>query len=207
MAPADGICADIDGDPSDADRARAHALIAKELSPDHLSVPHPSLPPLSEVEFSDRFLQEVKRVAAGQPMQGGIDMSRYEAPDEPASDSSAEEIRQALRKAYVSSTFLSGRQTNLALLDELGKNAWLISNSQAEEILQNLEHELARIQAEVDSVNKARKAAQLHHKAELLGLEEHWKRGLGQILEIQVATDGLRQLFVERQRNAAHSIP
>jgi pre-mRNA-splicing factor SPF27 len=103
----------------------------------------------------------------------------------------------------VSSTYLSGRQVNLTLLDEFGKNAWLIGNSQCEEILQDLEQELTRVKQETESVNKARKAAQENSKAELLGLEDTWRRGIGKILEIQVATNGLRQNFLEARRHAA----
>lgn len=149
------------------------------------------------------MLQEVARIGAGRPLQGGVDLTRYEAPDEPSSDSSLDEWRQALRTAYASAALIAGRYTNLALLDEFGKNAWLISNSQAEEILQDLEVELARLKEETENINKARKAAQEHHKAELLGLQEHWKRGLGKILEVQVATDGLRQLVVDSLARSA----
>ncbi|KIX06801.1 uncharacterized protein Z518_04777 [Rhinocladiella mackenziei CBS 650.93] len=193
----------IDPDITNADRDHAKALITEHLPPNYLTTPHPSLAPLPTVEFSEIFLQEVNRLAAGQPRQAGIDLSRYEAPETPASDSSEEVMRQALRNAYVSRTFLSGRHTNLILLDEFGKNAWLTGNSQAEEILQGLERELARVKAETERVNKARKAAQEGSKGELLGLEDAWKRGIGQILEIQVATDRLQQLIVERQRNPA----
>ena len=176
-------------------------MINKELPSNHLTTTHHALAPLPAVDFSESFLNEVNRVATGQPRQGGIDLSRYEAPDAPASDSGLDTRRQALRNAYVSSTYLSGRYTNLSLLDDFGKNAWLIGNSQAEEVLQGLEQELDRVKTETDNINKARKATQEHSRAELLGLEENWKRGVGKILEIQVATDRLRQLIVERRRN------
>lgn len=177
-------------------------MIAKNLPQNHLTTPHLSLAPLPTVEFSEIFLQEINRVAAGQPRQAGIDVSRYEAPDEPASDSNESTMRQALRNAYISSSFLSDRHTNLKLLDEFGKNAWLIGNSQAEEILQSLEQELARVKAETEDINKARKTTQEQSKGELLTLQENWKRGIDKILEIQVATHELRQLIVQRQRNA-----
>lgn len=135
-------------------------------------------------------------------MHGGIDLTRYEAPDEPASDTPQDAWRQALRNAYVSSTYLSGRHLNLTLLDEFGKNAWLIGNSQLENLLQELEHELARLRDDVENVNKARKAAQENSRGELLGLEETWKHGIGKILEVQVAEAGLRQLILERRNNS-----
>jgi len=194
----------IDREPTDAEKDRVRALINRELPADYLTTPHSSLAPLSETKFSELFSKEIERVAAGQPMEGGIDMARYEAPENEDLDTTDPKAnRFALRQAYIASTFLSGRTTNLQLLDEFGKNAWLVSNSQAEEILQDLERALARVKAETDELNKARKAAQEAHKGELLGLQDTWKRGVGQILEIQVATDELRQLIYDRQ----HQLP
>lgn len=112
-------------------------------------------------------------------------------------------MREALRTAYVASTFLSDRHTNLQLLDEFGMNAWLIGNSQTEQILHDLERELARVKAESEEVNRARKAAQEQSKGELLTLQENWKQGIGKILEIQVATEQLRHRIAECQRNSA----
>ena len=134
-------------------------------------------------------------------MQGGIDVSRYEAQDDPAADTDEDAWRQHLRSAYISSMYLLGRQANLDLLDEYGKNAWLVSNSQMEYILQDLEQELDRVKNEIETVNKARKQAQEQSKGELLALDETWKSGIGKILEIQVATDNLRQLILESRRN------
>ncbi len=182
-------------------------MIVQHLPPTHLTTPHPSLAPLPAVEFSEVFLQEINRVAAGQPLQAGIDVSRYEAPDEPASDSDAATMRQALRNAYISSTFLSDRYTNLQLLDEFGKNAWLVGNSQAEEVLQSLEQELARVKADTEDINKARKSTQEQSKGELLTLQENWKRGIGNILEIQVATEELRQQFFHRLSDGVKANP
>ena len=178
-------------------------MIGKQLPNDHTTTPHPSLAPLSAVIFSDIFRQEIDRVAAGEIRQQGIDVSRYEAPDEPSSEKDEATMRQALRTAYISSTFLSDRYTNLHLLDEFGRNAWLIGNSQMEEILQGLERELAGLKSETEDVNKARKAIQLDFKGELMTLQENWKRGLGSVLEIQVATDQLRRQILQHRRQPA----
>lgn len=111
-----------------------------------------------------------------------------------------EKWRAALRKAYTSSSYLSGRLANLALLEELGKNAWLISNSQLEDILRDLEKEFTEMKAAVENVNKERKAAQSGARGEINGLEETWKRGVGKIIEVQVAAEGLRREILERRR-------
>ncbi|OAL26262.1 hypothetical protein AYO20_10139 [Fonsecaea nubica] len=193
----------IDPDITDAERERAKAAIARHLPKDYLNTPHPSLAPLPAVNFSETFRQEINRVAAGQPRQQGIDVSRYEAPDEPSSDSDQATMKEVLRNAYILTTFLSDRHTNLQLLDEFGKNAWLIGNSQTEQVLQVLESELAGLKSETENINKARKATQEQSKGELLTLQENWKRGIGKILEIQVAADQLRRQLGQGQLHPA----
>ncbi|KAK4943461.1 hypothetical protein LTR10_016952 [Elasticomyces elasticus] len=193
----------IDTDPTDAEKDRARALINQQLPSDYLTTAHPSISSSPKVKSSEEVLQKLELATPGKRDAGGIDPTRYEAPDEPTGESTVEEYRQILRKSYVASTFLENRQTNLELLDEFGKNAWLVGNSQVEQVLQDMESELARVKTETDDINKARKTAQEQHKAELLGLEETWKRGLGQILEIQVATQELRRLIYDRQRQHA----
>ena len=125
---------DIDADASQKTRNHINKLISAELLPGYQSTPHPSLRPLPAIKFSELFQKELERKADNAPMVGGIDLTRYEAPEKPADDSEIEIWRKSLRQAYMSSSYLSGRLTNLSLLEEFGKNAWLISNSQLEEI-------------------------------------------------------------------------
>jgi len=134
-------------------------------------------------------------------MVGGIDLTRYEAPEKPADDSEIETWQKSLRQAYMSSSYLSGRLTNLSLLEEFGKNAWLISNSQLEDILRDLEKELSEQKEAAENINKSRKAAQEESRAELVGLEEAWKQGVGKTIEVQLATDGVRREILQRRRN------
>ena len=134
-------------------------------------------------------------------MVGGIDLSRYEAPERPSDNSATEDWRSSLRKAYTSSSYLSGRVAHLSLLDELGKNAWLIGNSQLEDMLKDLEKELAELKAATENVNKARKAEQEGSKGQFEGLEETWKRGVGKIIEVHLATEGLRRTILDRRRS------
>jgi len=110
-------------------------------------------------------------------------MSRYEAPDEP-NDNNASHWRVALQAAYRSTSYLEGRHVNLSLLEEHGKNAWLIGNSQLEE----------------QSINKARKGAQEGSRGELVALDESWRTGVGKMIEVQVALDGLRKEILKRRR-------
>lgn len=145
------------------------------------------------------------------PFTGGIDLSRYEAPEPPARASDAagnstpnlDEWRQTLQKAYTASSHLAMRHENLALLEENGKNAWLIGNSQLEDILRGIEKELTETKETAEAVNKERKIAQEARKGELVGLEESWKRGVGAILDVELAAEGLRMQILEQRRQFA----
>jgi pre-mRNA-splicing factor SPF27 len=192
---------DIDADVSQKTRNHINKLISAELPRGYQSTSHPSLRPLPAIRFSELFQKELERKADHAPMVGGIDLTRYEAPEKPADDSEIETWRKCLRQAYMSSSYLSGRLTNLSLLEEFGKNAWLISNSQLEDILRDLEKELSEQKEAVENINKSRKAAQGESRAELVGLEEAWKQGVGKAIEVQLATDGVRREILQRRRN------
>lgn len=147
--------------------------------------------------------QELERKAAGQPLTGGIDLSRYEQPERPSEVTDTTAWKQSLHKAYTSSTYLSDRVSNLVLLEELGKNAWLIGNSQLEGILRQLEKELQELNAATENVNRSRKAAQEGSRGEMAILEDTWKRGIGRILEVEVAVGELRAEILDKRRQLA----
>jgi pre-mRNA-splicing factor SPF27 len=178
----------------------ADRLIRRELSKDYKTVPHPSVQPLPESRFSEIIQNELNRCSEGKPFNGGIDLSRYEAPDEPEANSDIQTWRTSLRHAYTLSTYLSGRRTNLKLLEELGKNAWLIGNAELEGILKQLDAEVAYVKEQTDEVNKARKGAQEGSKGELLGLEDTWRKGIARMIEVQIATEQLKAELHEMRR-------
>lgn len=193
----------IDADISGPQRAAANLLIQRELPRDHTTTAHPSLaqPPTSQL--TKALQQEVDRVAAGQQIAGGIDLARYESSEDLSPDSNVESIKAALRSTYANMTYLRGRQTNIALLEEHGKNAWLISNSHLDDIQKRLDSELANVKSQSEDINRARKAAQEDSKGELLGLDETWKQGISRIIETQLATDQLRQSLAQKRHAAA----
>lgn len=182
-------------------------MIAAELSSDYQSSTHPSIPEFAEPKFTPCIQQEIERKAAGQPLTGGVDLSRYEAPEPPTRSANSvpdlDEWRQTLRKAYTASSHLSSRHENLTLLEESGKNAWLIGNSQLEDILRVLEKELAESKEAAESVNKQRKIAQEASQGELTGLEETWRRGVGAILDVELAAEDVRVKILEQRRQYA----
>ncbi|KAL4794182.1 Pre-mRNA-splicing factor SPF27 [Aspergillus venezuelensis] len=197
----------IDTAPTEQARANAERLIAAELPSDHQTTLHPSIPEFAEPEFTSFMQQELERKAAGQPLTGGIDLTRYEAPEPPTRDANEapnlEEWRQTIKKAYTASSHLSSRHENLTLLEEGGKNAWLIGNSQLEDLLRALEKELAETKEAAEGVNKQRKIAQESSQPEMQGLEESWRKGVGAILDVELAAEELRQKALERRRQDA----
>ncbi|KAI9735901.1 MAG: hypothetical protein M1834_001367 [Cirrosporium novae-zelandiae] len=197
----------IDPEVTSQERSHIDRLISAELSPEHKTTPHPSLPEFPEPKFSHLIGQEIARKEVGEPLNG-IDTSRYETLEPPStSESNNTEVldawRDNLRKAYVSSSYLSNRLSNLALLEEFGKNAWLIGNSQLEDILRVVEKELAQTKETTESVNKARKSLQEAARGEMVGLDESWRNGIGKIIEAEVASEELRRKVLERRRETA----
>lgn len=182
------------------DRDQANALITQELKKTDRSRPHASLPPIDDASFSELATKEIDRAAAGKKRKGGIDLERYEIPEQPSTDADTKLWRKTLQQAYSSSTYLSGRQVNLKLLEEMGKNAWLISNSQLEHILKQQEQELERLKMESESINKERKLAQEGSKGEFDALEHSWRRGIDELVKVQLATDNLRQELLQRTK-------
>jgi len=198
----------IDKDPSASEREAAAGLIASELLQG--TTTHPSLPSLPPSTTSTLIQSELSRIESKTPLNS-IDLSRYEALDPPTTSPHSDEHdpntlllwRQALQKAYTSQSYLFGRQTNLALLEKYGKNSWLIGNSQLEDELRGLERELAERKTEIDMIVVERKNAQEAIGGELKGLEEAWKRGVGRVLETEVAAEVLRQEILGRRREGA----
>ena len=119
------------------------------------------------------------------------------------SPESLESWRTTLRRAYSTSTHLSARLHNLALLESFGKNAWLIGNAQLEDILRSLEKELVETKERVEEVNKERYDIQEGVKGEMEGLEASWRGGVGRLVEVEVAAEEIRIQILERRRQGA----
>lgn len=183
---------DIEPSPTDAQLSAVTKLITSELDPSHSSTPHPMLPALRDPSFTPLFAKELDRVSRSEPLAGGVDLSRYDPPTNPSPDS--------LHAAYTSNAYLADRITNLSLLSEYGKNAWLIHNADLERVLKALEEDLMAVRTETEVVNKARKAAQVGVETELKRLEERWKKGVGRVLEVEVAAEMVRREVLQKQR-------
>lgn len=176
---------------------------------------HPALIPAAQYtpRYSDAVEQEHARLAADANSKfSAIDLARYEdlepPPDtHPTSDEEKPEIlaqwKAALQKAYTSSEYVNARLTELGLLEKFGKNAWLIGNSQQEDILKGIEAELAGVRKQQEEVEALRRQQQESVHGEIKTLEETWKRGVGRVLETEVAAEGLKQQILEKRRAGA----
>ena len=188
---------DIDPEPSPAALAAARALISAEQS---TSSP-PTLPSERQPSFSPALTTELDRVAAQTPLVP-LPTSRYEAQElPPPSSSSSAALRPVLANAYVSAAYLASRNQNLSLLDAHGARAWLLSNYHLEESLKRTERELADVKREMDEVNHGRAQRQEAVKAEMLMLDDTWRKGVGRVLETEVAVEELKAQIRDELKN------
>ncbi|TLD21116.1 hypothetical protein PspLS_09215 [Pyricularia sp. CBS 133598] len=203
----------VDPDPTPTQRAAGEALVAAELeaSSATTTAPHPDLPPVYTPNFTPAVAAELERISScadpSRPTKlSAIDTKRYELDDDEEEGQpapTADSLALTLAKAYTSATHIRLRRHHLALLDAPeGRNAWLVANWQLEGELRALEAELAAAKRQVDVLAIQRRRAQDDVAGELRGLEDSWKRGVGQVLEIEVATHRLRA-EVEARRNEA----
>lgn len=185
--------ADIDGDISQAQRDAANKLLRRELPRDSTTRLHPAIADLPDTRLTPTLQQEIDRVAAGRSFSGGIDLGRYEASEEISADSDVEVIKSTLRTTYTNISYLRDREANIALLENYGKNSWLIGNSHLEDVQKRLDSELTSLKTQSENTNRERKTLQEDAQGELVGLAETWKKGIDKIIQTQLACDELEQ--------------
>ncbi|KAJ4350326.1 uncharacterized protein N0V89_008947 [Didymosphaeria variabile] len=207
----------VDAPPDQAALVAAMGLVAADMKSAGVDVAqvHPALIPATTYAptFSAVLEQEHARLQADPNSKlSAIDLARYEdleAPPNtsPTSDEDKPEVlaqwKAALQKAYTSSEYVNARLTELGLLEKFGKNAWLVGNSQQEDILKSIEAELADVRKQQEEVEALRRQQQESVHGEIKTLEETWKRGVGRVLETEVAAEGLKQQILERRRAGA----
>ncbi|UKZ77946.1 hypothetical protein TrVFT333_005680 [Trichoderma virens FT-333] len=84
-----------------------------------------------------------------------------------------------------------------------GRNAWLLSNYHLEAELRSLERDLAATKRDMDLLNAARASRQNDVKAEMQGLEQNWREGVGRVLETEIAVQELREQIRQELRSRA----
>src|SRR5690606_31270499 len=100
--------------------------------------PHPSLPASSPPTFTPT----IQSLLSSKEPLSAIELTRYQTQDPIPADATPEQAEKALQRAYASQSYLAAREVSLALLDEHGKNAWLVGNHHLEALLRGLEVEL-----------------------------------------------------------------
>lgn len=172
-----------------------------------------AIPPLPRSRLSPLLQAELERVGARQPRPAGsgIDLSRYEAPEPPdeqlTANPAAPETQAAwvhtLRTAYAARAHLAARAANLSLLDAHGANAWLLANAQLEAMGVAVERERAAAAETLEGLHRARRAEQEQAAAELSGLAEAWRTAVRGTVDVEVAAEGLQLETLKRRRELA----
>ncbi|KAG6146758.1 hypothetical protein E4U28_008443 [Claviceps purpurea] len=196
----------IDPAPSAQYLETAKLLIQQALSSTQPQPPPP--PPQSppSPKFSPAITTELSRIASSTPLPP-LDTTRYEVQDlSPNAQSSTEQLQAVLSKAYTSHAYLESRIENLTLLDKHGANAWLLSNYHLESELRRLEGELAHTKRQIDEVNALRARRQEDVKGELESLESTWRKGVGRVLETEIAVEALRAEVREELRRQSERV-
>ncbi|KFH45886.1 Pre-mRNA-splicing factor-like protein [Hapsidospora chrysogenum ATCC 11550] len=189
----------IDPEPSPSALAAARALITAEQQSTATPTPKPTTTTQSP-SFTPAIQEELTRITSKTPLQP-LDLSRYEAQETPPPTTPADRLHSVLTSAAVSDAYLSSRRQNLELLDRHGKNAWLIGNHHLEAELRGLETQLAEVKREVDLVNIQRQRRQAEVGPEMQMLEETWKKGVGRVLETEVAVEELKREIRDELRS------
>ncbi|POR34617.1 Pre-mRNA-splicing factor SPF27, partial [Tolypocladium paradoxum] len=116
-------------------------------------------------------------------------------------------LRPVLAAACVSAAYLDARARNLALLDAHGAPAWLLANYHLEHALRRVERELADVRRLVDDVNARRARRQADVRAEMLMLDDAWRKGVGRVLETELAVEQLKAQIREELKNRTAQEP
>ena len=206
---------DIDAPLSGTERDAILSQIHAERPPDIASALHPNVATDYTPAFTPAMQAEHDRIASGVekiPEGQGIDMDRYnniDAPEETTAASEEERLRllqqwhSALQKANANSTYISGRLTHLSLLETYGKNAWLMGNDQLEQLLRGLELDYAEAKKTLETTEEERKTRQEGVYSEMKMLDESWKTAVRGLIEVQIATEELKQEVLRKKTEAA----
>jgi pre-mRNA-splicing factor SPF27 len=90
--------------------------------------------------------------------------------------------------------------TNLSLLETYGKNAWLVANWQLEAEVERVAREEREVKTELEKIEEERRVAMEAGRAEEALLEEAWRKAVGGLVQVQVATEDLRNKVEEMKR-------
>ncbi|KZW02053.1 breast carcinoma amplified sequence 2 [Exidia glandulosa HHB12029] len=168
----------------DAELAREAGKTPKQL--------HPKLPPPATLfEKNPLLAAELARIEAHKPIPP-IDTTRYQLPPPPSGQDASEEAWQkALDNAKAQLTHQELRQSNLALLQTYGANAWRLHNYLLEADAKVYEAALEKLREETTELNRERKNYQTRAGQQLSSLETKWTELMSNLLQIEVANTAM----------------
>ncbi|EIN13609.1 breast carcinoma amplified sequence 2 [Punctularia strigosozonata HHB-11173 SS5] len=170
-------------------RQKVEQELAREGKPPETL--HPRVPPPVELFVNNPLLQEeIRRVEAREPLQP-LDTLRYQLPAPTSTPGSDEEWQAALKNAQAQLEHQKIRQTNLALLQQYGSNAWRIHNYLLEATAKKAEKDLEELKQMTTELNRERKNFQTRLGAELTSLETRWTELISTVLQIEMANVAL----------------
>lgn len=143
---------------------------------------------------------EVERIASKTPLTA-IDLSRYEAYSTIDTSANLKQARQTLQAAYTNSSYLGSRLQALELLEQFGKNAWLVGNSQLEDVLRGVEKDLVETKQRTEMLNRERKGEQESGRTTMEVGEKAWREGVGRIVEVQLGISGAEERWRDGLRS------
>ncbi|KAJ2920269.1 hypothetical protein MD484_g103, partial [Candolleomyces efflorescens] len=165
--------------------------LARELKKVNQTVLHPKVPPPVELFAGNPLLKaELDRVRAHQPLPP-LDTLRYQLPAPTSNPASDEEWKAALDNARAQLKHQQIRQTNLALLQTYGANAWKINNYLLESSTKQVEQASEALKQLTIDVNRERKNDQDRLGKQLTSLETRWTELISNILQIEMANIAL----------------
>lgn len=174
-------------------KSQVDALIASELKTfapkDYLE----HLPPMHEPNFDAHPLLQAEwmRVCEQQPMSK-MDTSRYQLDPPPAARQMEPKAWQrAVDNAQAQLEHQSNRLVNLELLQKHGANLWRLNLQGLEAASARLEREQSAVGAEIEALNRKRKADQTEVGPKLACLEAEWVAAVKKNMQIEAATQRL----------------
>lgn len=161
---------------------------------------HPSLPKLrpSSSELSKETSDWIDHVGSGIESEKypRIDLSRYTNPFDESTQSSSS--NPSLKNAYIALAYAQDRLENLSMLEEYGKNQWLVGNDELDQTVSQLEAAVREERAALELTQQERRTRQENSKVTMEYLEKRWVEGIRNVVDVNIAVLQLKQQRSEK---------
>ncbi|PAV21887.1 breast carcinoma amplified sequence 2 [Pyrrhoderma noxium] len=179
---------DLDLNPALKQKVEAELARENRQNPQTL---HPKVPPPIDLFTNNPLLRaELQRVESHQPMPP-LDTIRHQVPAPISSSATVEDWQAALNNAKAQLEHQRIRQSNIALLQTYGSNAWRVQNYLMEHTTKGIEKALEEVRERTTEVNRERKQNQTKLGAQLTSLETRWTELISNVLQIELANVAL----------------